>query len=245
MTTIPAPWSNPARQNALLWLTAAFVTCLIIANVTGSKFFHFGTINIFGTQLHVEHSVGMLCFPVTFILTDIINDFYGPKGARQVTYIGLVCSLLAGALLWMATHVPPAPPGRSFVDEAMFGKVLGASGLMIIASMCAYVVGQLADIAVVGFFKRLTGGKAVWLRATGSTVISQLLDSFTIMLVLYTFSRTADGQRQDFNFVLSATLKGYAIKFGIAVLTTPVLYALRGVLQNWLGLTPMPAPAKA
>jgi uncharacterized integral membrane protein (TIGR00697 family) len=237
---VPAPHSMSRPQLVYLWLTAVFVTALLVANIVGSKFFHFGTVAIGPLEVHVEHSVGMFAFPVTFLLTDLLNEYYGKRGARRATYVGLAMSLLAFALIRLGVHAPPAPPGRTFVDEAMFDTVLGASGTMILASMVAYLVGQLTDITAFGIMKRLTGGRMVWFRATGSTVLSQFVDSLCIMSVLYYFQTRADGTPPDLAFTLTAALKGYLIKFSIAVLITPFIYLGRAVMRQWLGLVPLP-----
>ncbi len=234
------PYRMNAQQLLYLWLAGIFVTCLLVANIVGSKFFHFGTVSILGWEIHAEHSVGMFSFPVTFLMTDLLNEYYGKRGARRVTYLGLAMSAVAFGFLSLAVHAPPAPPGRTFADESAFDAILGASGRMIIASMIAYTIGQLADISLFGVLKRMTGGRLVWLRATGSTVLSQALDSLAIMSVLYFFQRLADGQRPDLAFTLSAALKGYLIKFSIAVLITPLIYVGRAIVGTVFGLRPIP-----
>lgn len=243
------PFALSTAHRVFVACSALFVTCLLLANIVGSKFFHFGTINIGSFQLHIEHSVGMLVFPVTFILTDIINEFFGPKAARQVTVIGLCASVFTFGVLAIARAVPAAPVGRTFVDEAMFDAVLGSSGMMIVASMVAYTIGQLTDIFSFQAINRVTGGKAVWLRATGSTIISQLIDSIAIMTVIVLWQRAQHAAdptvaKPDLAFALEAGLKGYAIKFMLALLTTPVLYAVRGTLKRGFGLTPLRPAAK-
>jgi uncharacterized integral membrane protein (TIGR00697 family) len=126
------------------------------------------------------------------------------------------------------------------VDEEMFDAVLGASGRMIIASMVAYLVGQMVDIIMFALMKRLTRGRMVWLRATGSTIISQAVDSLCIMTVLFLFATLADGERPDLQFTLVAALKGYLIKFSIAVVITPFIYLGRFLVRARLGLEPLP-----
>lgn len=227
-------------QLLYVWLAGLFVTCLLVANIVGSKFFLFGTANVLGIELDISHSVGMFAFPVTFLLTDLLNEYYGPRGARRVTFVGLACSLLAFGLLHLAMAAPEAPPGKSFIDEAAFDVVIGSSQGMIIASMVAYLIGQFTDIVTFRAFKRLTGGRLLWLRATGSTVISQAVDSLAIMTVLYLSSMLADGSAPSLEFVLVAAAKGYAIKFMIAVAMTPLVYAGRGVVQGLFGLKPAP-----
>lgn len=235
------PYAMSRPQVLYLWLTGLFVTCLVVANTVGSKFFHFGSVSLFGTEIYIEHSVGMFAFPVTFLLTDLLNEYYGPRGVRRVTFIGLAMSLVAFGLYYAAVHAPPAPAGRTFVDDAAFNAVIGSGGRMIIASMVAYMIGQLTDIVMFQGMKRLTRGRLLWLRATGSTIISQAVDSLSIMTVLYFFSRLADGTHPDLAFTLIGAFKGYLIKFGIAVLITPLLYVGRTVAERGFGLTPMPA----
>lgn len=230
-------------QLLYLWLTAIFVTCLLLANIVGSKFFFFGTVNIGGIELHVEHSVGMFAFPITFLLTDLLNEYFGKRGARRVTFIGLAMSLLAFGFLFFATRAPAAEPSRTFIDEAAFDAVLSGSGTMIMASMIAYLCGQFTDIWSFRAFKRLTGDSLLWLRATGSTVISQAVDTTAIMTVLALFSTLADGRPPDLAFTLTAAAKGYAIKFAIAILTTPFIYLLRATVERVFGVRPAPMEA--
>lgn len=243
-TPDPAPQRLPASQGVYLWLTAVFVTCLLIANITGSKFFHFGTLRVGAYELPIEHSVGMFAFPVTFLLTDLLNEYFGARGARRVTYIGLAMSALAVVLLRAAIAAPPAAPGRTFVDEGAFSVVLGASGAMIFASMVAYLIGQLTDITTFTVMKRLTGGRLVWLRATGSTIVSQAVDSLAIMTVIYILQPLPDGSRPTLAFILAAAAKGYTIKFLIAVGVTPLIYLGRWAIRRFAGLAPMPVPAR-
>lgn len=231
-------------QMFYLWLTSVFVTSLLVANIVGSKFFHFGTLSLGGIEFRIEHSVGMFAFPITFLLTDLLNEYYGPKAARRVTAIGLVMSALAFVLIFAATNAPAAPEGRTFIDEGKFDAVLSASGVMIFASMMAYMCSQLTDIFTFGLFKRLTGGKLVWLRTTGSTVISQAVDSLAIMTVLYLTQTLADGTPPSLEFALAAALKGYLIKFSIAVAITPLVYAGRAVVSRFIGLQPLPVAAR-
>lgn len=230
----------PFRDIVYIWLAGIFVTSLLVANLIGSKFFLFGQVPLLGYSIPVEHSVGMFAFPVTFLLTDLVNEYYGKKGARRITWLGLGMSVYAYCLLWLAREAPPAPPGRTYVDETMFDTVFGASSWLIVASLTAYTVGQLCDIFLFGVIKRFTGGRMIWLRATGSTVVSQFVDSLVISFILMTFQPLADGSRASVGFMLETAVKGYVLKAIVAVAVTPLIYLGHAILRGWLGLRPAP-----
>ncbi|MCC6669856.1 MAG: queuosine precursor transporter [Planctomycetes bacterium] len=226
-------------QRVYVWLTGLFVTALLVANLTGPKFFHFGAVGVAGWTLRLEHSVGMFSFPITFLLTDIVNDYFGAKGARRMTLIGMVMAALTAGLLWLARAAPAAPADRTYVPEEMFQQVFGQSSLLFVASLCAYVLGQFCDIFVFGVFKRWSGGRMLWLRATGSTVLSQMVDSLTISFLLGYGSLLASGTGASLGFILETAAKGYALKFLIAIAITPLLYLGHGFVRRVLGLQPL------
>ncbi|MBL0920818.1 MAG: queuosine precursor transporter [Phycisphaerales bacterium] len=228
----------PFRDVVYLWLAGVFVTSLLVANLVGSKFFWFGDLPVLGRSIPIEHSVGMFAFPVTFLLTDLVNEYYGKKGARRITWLGLGMSLYVYAMLWLAREAPPAPPGRTYIDEQMFDAVFGASRWLIVASLTAYTAGQLCDIFLFGVIRRLTGGRMIWLRATGSTVVSQFVDSLVISFVLMSVQPLADGSRASFAFMLETAVKGYVLKAAVAVAVTPLIYLGHAILKGWLGLRP-------
>jgi len=241
-TRADAPSSTMSvPQKLYSWLAAFFVTALITANLIGAKFFYFGDVSILGLDLRIEHSVGMFAFPITFLLTDLLNEYYGKRAARRVTYIGLATSSFAFLLIYLARVAPPAPADRTFVVEQTFQDVFKVGNVMIVASLAAYMLGQLTDIWVFHIFKRITGGRLLWLRATGSTVVSQGVDSLTISLVLGYGSALATGERASLEFILVTAAKGYILKFVIAVCITPLIYAGHAVMHRVLGLQPLPA----
>ena len=236
----PTPSERPfsTRDAVYLWLAGIFVTSLLVANLVGSKFFWFGDVPLLGWSIPIEHSVGMFAFPVTFLLTDLINEHYGKKGARRITWLGLGMSVYVYAMLWLARAAPPAPPGRTYIDEGMFDAVFGASRWLIVASLTAYTVGQMCDIFLFGVIKRFTGGRMIWLRATGSTVVSQFVDSLVISFVLMSLQPLADGSRASVGFMFETAVKGYALKAIIAVAVTPLIYLGHAILKRGLGLKP-------
>ncbi len=235
-----APERMPFRDVIYLWLAGVFVTSLIVANLIGSKFFFFGEIPLLGYSILVEHSVGMFAFPVTFLLTDLINEYYGKRGARRITWVGLGMSVYVYLMLWLAREAPAAPADRTYVDEGMFDAVFGASRWLIVASLTAYLVGQMCDIFLFGVLKKLTRGRMIWLRATGSTVVSQFVDSLVISFVLMSMQPLADGSRASVGFMFETAVKGYALKAIVAVAVTPLIYLGHAILKRGLGLKPAP-----
>ncbi|MSQ83935.1 MAG: VUT family protein [Myxococcales bacterium] len=224
-----------ARSRVLTALTAGFVTCLLVADITGSKFFRLELFTIGGYEF-VTHSVGMLSFPVTFLLTDLINEYFGAKAARRTTYLGLACALLAFGLIFLARQLPVAP--QSPLPQPVFEQVFAMSNRLYVASLTAYLIGQLCDIALFGLFKRLTNGKLVWLRATGSTVVSQLFDSLAVTFILFAGVSAADGKAPPTSALLEIAFTGYILKFVLALLLTPLIYAGRWLIAARFGLTP-------
>lgn len=223
-----------------MWLTGVFVTCLIIADITGSKFFTFNLFDLklsflgWDTYHFVSHSCGMIAFPVTFLLTDLINEYYGRKGARRITVIGLVMAGLAFALIYAARKMPVA--SFSPIPQDTFDAVFGMSNRLYIASLTAYLVGQYCDIQIFHFLKKLTRGRMVWLRATGSTVVSQVIDSFLVTVILF---YNLQPNPPTWPKMLEIAFTGYILKFFIAIGLTPVIYAGRWFLHKQFGLQPV------
>ncbi|TAH38275.1 MAG: VUT family protein [Planctomycetota bacterium] len=226
------------RHRVQLWLTATFVTCLLVADISGSKFF---TLDLFqvGSYHFVTHSVGMLAFPVVFLITDLVNEYYGRKEARRMTWLGAAMGVLATLLLLAARRLPAA--ADSPIPQPQFDAVFGQSNRLYLASLTAFVVGQMCDIWVFGRIKSWTGGRYVWLRATGSTVVSQALDSFLVTFVLLYGTGQAGGGTWTLRDVIATAATGYTLKFLIALGLTPFIYLGRWFLRARLGLQPLPA----
>lgn len=235
------PHALSVQQQVYFWLTAVFVTCLVMANVLGVKLFSFNTGFTMGDgPFRIEHTVGMLPFPITFLLTDLLNEYYGAKAARRVTYVGFAMALLAFLLISVARRMPTLEGIPGTADSASFEVVFGSATLMYLASLVAFVLGSLLDIFVFGVFKNLTHGKLIWLRATGSTVISQLFDSFIVTwLFFWMFPILLGKDHATWEFVLKTAATGYVLKFFIAVGMTPVIYAGRWGLSRFFGLVPV------
>lgn len=228
------------REHLLyLWLSALYTTALIIANVTGVKLFRFELPPAAG--FGIEHTAGMLAFPVTFLLTDLINEYYGKRATRLAAYIAFSMAAVAFIFVSIARALPIREGIPGTATHEAFETIFGGASLMYIASLAAFLVGALLDIALFGMFKRLTRGRWVWLRATGSTVISQLFDSFIVTFLFFqALQRLTGGDAPDLAFTVRTALTGYILKFVIAVLLTPVVYAGRWAVRRYVGLTPLP-----
>jgi uncharacterized integral membrane protein (TIGR00697 family) len=205
-------------------LAGIFVTCLVLGDVTGGK--------AFATPVGPV-SVGMILFPVTFLLTDVINDFYGKRGARFITGVGAAMATLAYVALVITTTLPTDP--ESYFLEGEYAKIFGGSSKLFIASILAYLIGQILDIQVFHFWKRITRGKHLWLRATGSTLLSQLVDTAVINVVFW--GGVADKTPA---WIAAKIVREYLIKVLVAVLLTPVVYALHAFIVRRLALSPLP-----
>ena len=199
------------RQLLYLWLAGIFVAALIVADLIGGRFFRVGSVDL---------SVGLLAFPLTFVLTDVVNEFYGTSGARRLTYLGLGASVFVFIIISVALAVPPSPIG---VPNETFRSVIGVSRRLFVASLAAYLIGQLADITVFGAFRRLTRHRLLWLRATGSTVISQIIDTTVVTFGLMV------GQ-QPTGTIVRVVIHSYLIKLVFAVGLTPLIYAIHAVV---------------
>ncbi|MCO5170939.1 MAG: queuosine precursor transporter [Planctomycetes bacterium] len=221
-------------QLLYVWLAALFSTSLIMADIVGVKLFR---VELFG--LPVEHTCGMLTFPLTFLLTDLVNEYYGKRATRRMTFIALAMAVFAFIVLNISQAMPYLPADFN-VSEQAFDEVLGSTKLMYVASLIAYLIAQLTDIAVFGFMKRLTGGKLLWLRATGSTVLSQVVDSLIVTTLYFQAKAIATGQPIPMTTVLKLAATGYVLKFVLAVLVTPLIYAGHALFRRGFGLVPLP-----
>jgi len=206
-----------AAQRIYLLLGALFITSLVVSNLIFQKFFYWYPFNIeiFGTKLF-EISVGILPYPITFLITDLISEIYGKRKANQVVVAGIFASLFSVLIIYVANTVPATD--WSPVNDGVFTDVFGRTILAVGASMMAYLLAQFFDIQIYHFWKRLTKGKHLWLRNNFSTFLSQFVDTFTVLLLLCSFD-VIDWSR--FNGLLVA---GFLFKVLIAAFDTPFLY---------------------
>lgn len=214
-------WNRFDRAHKIyVWMAGIFVTCLIIANLIGSLLFSFRLPFLADPVLL---SAGIIPFPVTFILTDLLNEFYGKEGARFVTWLGFGMSILVFLLLSVGTLLPV--PADSPMPQNVYFIVSTQYSGMFIASLTAYLIGQMLDIQVFHLFRRITKHRLIWVRATGSTVVSQLFDSLIVTSIAFW------GQ-MPLEKILHLAAGNYTWKFIIAVGITPLLYLGHAALQK-------------
>ena len=200
-----------------LYLAALFITSLVVSNLIFQKFFYWYPfdISIGGIRLF-ELSVGILPYPITFLVTDLISEIYGKKRATQVVIAGIFASFFSLLIILISDSVPAL--SSSPLDNKTFSKVFSLSGLAVLASMLAYLFAQFVDIKIYHFWKNLTKGKMLWLRNNFSTFSSQIIDTLTVISLLCLF------QVLNWDSFWGLVISGIVFKIIIAFLDTPLLY---------------------
>ena len=200
-----------------LYLAALFITSLVVSNLIFQKFFYWypfdftiGEIKLF------ELSVGILPYPITFLVTDLISEIYGQKKANQVVIAGIFASFFSLSIILISNYVPALE--SSPINDETFSKVFSLSGLAVLSSMMAYLFAQFIDIKIYHFWKTLTKGRMLWLRNNFSTFSSQFIDTVTVIGLLCFFNVL------EWESFLGLVVSGVVFKILIAFLDTPLLY---------------------
>lgn len=212
-----------------LFLAALFITSLVVSNLIFQKFFFWYPVDssIFGIPLF-ELSVGILPYPITFLITDLISEIFGKKKANQVVVAGIFASFFSIGILLVADAVPAI--ASSPINDATFNQVFSLSPLAVLASMIAYLLAQFVDIRIYHFWKKITQGKHLWLRNNFSTFASQFLDTFTVILLLCFFGVLS------WDMFLGLVVSGFIFKVLVAVIDTPFLYLFVYLIRKRFGL---------
>lgn len=213
-----------------LYLGALFITSLVVSNLIFQKFFYwkpFGDVELFGASLF-EISVGILPYPITFLITDLISEIFGKRKANQVVIAGIFASFFSLVIVYTAAAVPATD--WSPVTNTMFSEVFGNTIVAVFASMMAYLLAQFVDIQIYHFWKRLTKGKYLWLRNNFSTFSSQFIDTFTVVLLLCSFGEI------PWELFYGLVISGFVFKIFIALLDTPLLYFFVYLLRKRFNL---------
>ena len=228
-----------------------FIANALIAEIVGVKLFSlersFGlepaNIQMFGNNFSFNLTAGVLLWPVVFIMTDIINEYYGMKGVRFLSFftvilIGYAFLIFSAAIklpvadFWAKDYFTGVPDSNS-----AFSAIFGQSQSIIIASLIAFLIGQVLDVFVFHKIKEVTGEQKIWLRATGSTLVSQLIDSFVVLFIAFYIAPRLSGNVKPWGFgqVMATCVGNYIYKFAVAILLTPVIYLVHGWIEGYLG----------
>lgn len=227
-------------------LTAFFVANAVVAECIGGKIFslekflglpvsHF---TVFGQSgLSFALTCGVLLWPFEFVLTDVVNEFFGARAIKRISMIAVVLISYAFFMFYFSMKTPPAEfwLGSRIQDgvpnmQSAFSAIFGQGMWIIAGSLCAFLISQLVDVYVFHKIKKITGEKKVWLRATGSTLISQLIDSFVVLFIAFKL-----GNNWSWQLVLAICLVNYTYKALMAVLLTPLIYLLEYGIEKYLG----------
>jgi len=202
-----------------LYLAALFITSLVVSNLIFQKFFYWYPVDIkvFGENLF-ELSVGLLPYPLTFLITDAISEIYGKKKANQVVIAGIFASVFSLGIIFISRSVPAT--SWAPVGDEMFITVFGNAPLAVLASMLAYLFAQFIDIQLYHFWKRLTKGRHLWLRNNFSTFASQFVDTFSVITLLCSFGLI------DWERYYGLIAAGVIFKILVAFVDTPFLYLI-------------------
>jgi uncharacterized integral membrane protein (TIGR00697 family) len=236
------------ESRLLLVLGAFFVANAILSEFIGVKIFSVEetlgfkkfNINLFGVpNLSFNMSAGVLTWPIIFIMTDIINEYFGVK---QVRFLSILTSVLIGFaffVVWLAMKLQPSDfwvmqtvDGQKINMFVAFDAIFGQGMWIIVASIIAFLIGQMVDVLIFHRIKKFTGEKALWFRATGSTLISQLIDSYVVIFIAFYLN---PAYHWSWQMVAAIGFVGYVYKFIVALAMTPILYLVHGLIDGYLG----------
>lgn len=224
-----------------------FVANALIAECIGGKIFSLEkllglpvhTFTLFGQSgLSFNLTCGVLLWPLEFVMTDIVNEYYGPRAVRRISYTAVALISYAFVMFYLAMEVPPADfwiGSRADAGipnmQSAFSGIFGQGMWIIVGSLTAFLVSQMVDVTVFHRIKKRTGEKHIWLRATGSTVISQFVDSFIVLYIAFKL-----GNNWTWQQVLAICVVNYIYKFTMAIVLTPVIYLLERRIEGYLGV---------
>ena len=226
------------RNNVFFILSGIFITNAIIAEILGTKIFEFDFI------LNFNMSVGVIIWPVVFISTDIINEYFGKKGIKKISYFTILLIIYVFIIIYMSTKLTPNNywlninstdnNGNPFDINYAYNIIFLQSTGIIIGSIVAFLIAQILDVIIFQKIKKITKGKYIWLRATGSTLISQFIDSFIVLFIAFYFL-APDNKEWSISQVFSVGFDNYTFKFIVAILITPAIYLAHYLIDNYLG----------
>lgn len=249
LSALSIPVLHARRETVFLVLAGLFLGTLAMLNILGITKFIDLSFDLLGLRVPMVVAVGVLPYPLTFLVTDFISELYGQKRANRVVWVGLLLNLWVVAILWLGAALPPTPPtdpgtGQALRDAAgrlpVFDEVKALAFGAVAASMLAYLTAQFVDVYVFHFWMRLSRGRHRWLRNNGSTLTSQLVDSSAVILITHFYARAlpidqgASLWPQLFTFIASS----YVFKAAAALLDTIPFYMGSAWLSRYLRLPP-------
>ncbi|MFC3549986.1 queuosine precursor transporter [Lysobacter cavernae] len=248
-SVLPVPASRTLDDRAVwlfIALSAFFCVNAVLAEFIGVKIFALEDTlgieplqwNLFGQSGSLSFTAGTLLWPVVFLMTDVINEFFGRRGVRMISWLAAVLIVYGFVFAFAAIAIAPADwwvkaaQGQGVADyQAAFAAVFGQGLWTIAGSLVAFVIGQLIDVAVFHKIRTLTGEKYVWLRATGSTAVSQLVDSFVVLYIAFVLGP----QQWPTSLFLAVSTVNYLYKMLAAIALIPLIYLVRAGITRYLG----------
>lgn len=234
------------KQRLFLVLSGVFLTNALIAEMIGVKIFSGeealgltpANLNILGFVMDFNLTAGAVIWPVVFITSDLINEYFGQPGVKRISYLTAGLIAYSFVIIFLTMKLPPAgwwldansldAEGNYFNMNFAFNKIFGQGQRIIIGSLVAFLIGQLTDVFIFQKLRKITGSKKLWMRATGSTLVSQLIDSFVVLFIAFAgiFSTTQ---------LIAIGITNYLYKFIVAILLTPLIYLGHGAIDRYLG----------
>ncbi len=240
------PTPEQKKNRLFIILCGIFLTNALIAEMIGVKIFSAEStigvdpahLNILGFVMDFNLTAGVIIWPVVFITSDLINEYFGKPGVKRISYLTAALIAYAFVVILFTMKLPPAQwwleannkdlDGNYFNMEFAFNKIFGQGQRIIIGSLAAFLIGQLVDVFVFQQLRKITGAKMLWLRATGSTLVSQLIDSFVVLFIAF-FGIFSNSQ------IIAIGLTNYLYKFVMAILLTPLIYGGHYLIDRYLG----------
>jgi uncharacterized integral membrane protein (TIGR00697 family) len=219
-------------QWLFVFLAGLFITNAVTAELISNKLIEIPlNINLFGTELGPFVTiVGILPWPIVFLLTDLLNEFYGYKAVKRLSWITAILIAYCFIIVGLAIQIPAVEiEGSTLSDDYSFNKVFGQAQMVIIGSICAFLVSQLLDALLFKWIKSRTGSRYIWLRSTGSTVVSQLIDSYIVLYIGFVLPGSL-----SFSDFMTIAPTNYILKLIIAILLTPLIYLGHYLIKKYV-----------
>jgi len=234
------------KTRLFIILSGIFITNALLAEIIGTKLFSAeatvgiapAAINILGFEMSFTLTAGVMLWPVVFITTDLINEYFGKPGVKRISYLTAFLIAYAFIAIYIAMQLAPASfwleannhdaEGNYLNIHYAFNRIFGQGLRIIIGSLIAFLVGQLVDVFIFQKLRHLTGNKMLWLRATGSTLVSQLVDSFVVLFIAF-YGNYAT------SLIIAIGITNYIYKFTVAIILTPVIYLGHYWIDKYLG----------